>query len=139
MACIRFTEDIARQRKDLIRFLGQPVSVKVEVWPGEEGGLLVLALTPLEGFIHLVADPDDCISEFGPYHISICQRALVSQAELDELHAAWDGVETALPITWVYSEGYMELDTCPLTDGLVSELHYHPEAWYTDRSLHISG
>ena len=31
MACVRFTEDIASHRKDLICWLGQPVRVKVEV------------------------------------------------------------------------------------------------------------
>ena len=139
MACVRFTEDIASRRKDLICWLGQPVRVSVEVWPGAEGGLVVLSLTPLEGFIHLVADPEACIREYGPYHISICQRALVSQAELDELRQAWDGIEIVLPIYWVSGEGCMELDTCPLTDGLVRELHYHPEAWYNDRPFHISG
>ena len=99
----------------------------------------MLSLTPLEGFIHLVADPDDCIREYGPYHISLCQRELVSQSELDQLHAAWDGTETTLPVSWVSGDGCMELDTCPLTEGLVRELHDHPEAWYHALPLHISG
>ena len=124
MACVRFDEDIASHRKDLICFLGQPVRVSVEVWPGTEGGLVVLSLTPLEGFIHLVADPDDCIREFGPYHVSICQRELVSQSELDELREALDGIEETLPISWVSGDCCMELADCPLTEGLIHELHY---------------
>ena len=139
MACVRFTEDIASHRKDLICLLGQPVRVKVEVWPAAEGGLVVLSLTPLEGFIHLVADPDDCIREFGPYHVSICQRELVSQSELDELREALDGIEETLPISWVSGDGCMELADCPLTEGLIHELHYQPDAWYHARPLHISG
>ena len=59
MACIRFSEESARRRKDLICWLGQPVRIDVETW----GGLVVLTLTPLEGFIHLVADPEACIKE----------------------------------------------------------------------------
>ncbi len=85
MACIRFSEESARRRKELICWLGQPVRIDVGTWPGQEGGLVVLTLTPLEGFIHLVADPAACIREYGSYHVSICQRKLVSQSELDEL------------------------------------------------------
>ena len=139
MTCIRLPADIASHRKDLICWIGQPVRVKVETWPGEEGGLVVLALTPLHGFVHLVTDPEACVREYGPYHISICQRALVSQAELDELRQAWDDVEITLHISWVSGDGCMELDAGPLTEGLIRELHDHPEAWYNDRPLHISG
>ena len=139
MACVRLPQDIARHRKDLICWLGQPVRVNVEVWPAAEGGLLVLALTPLHGFVHLVTDPEACVREYGPYHICICQRALVSQAELDELRQAWDGNETTLPISWVSGDGCMELDNCPLTEGLVRELHDQPDAWYNDQPFHISG
>ena len=85
MACIRFSRESAQHRKDLICWLGQPVRITVETLPGQDGGLVVLALTPLEGFIHLVADPADCIKQYGPYHVSLCQKALVSQSDLDEL------------------------------------------------------
>ena len=76
MACIRFPADLAWSRKVLITRLGQPVWISGEVWPGQEEGLVVLALTPLEGSIHLVTNPEACISEHGPYHVSICQKSL---------------------------------------------------------------
>ena len=136
MACIRFSEESARRRKDMICWPGQPVRIDVETW----GDLVVLALTPLEGFIHLVADPEACIREYGSYHISLCQRELVSQSELDELCKTWSGLEIAIPISYVSGEGCMELGTCPLAENrLIRELHHQPDAWYYDRPLHLSG
>ena len=70
MTGIRFSEERAWRRKDLICWLGQPVRIDVET----RGGLVVLTLTPLEGFIHLVADPAACIREYGSYHVSIYAR-----------------------------------------------------------------
>ena len=139
MAGIRFAEDIARQRKDAICRTGQPVRISVDVWGQDEGGLIVLSLTPLNDFIHLVADPDDCIREYGPYHVSLCQRAVATEEELDKLREEWDGVETTLPIAYVSGEGCMELDTCSITEELAGELHYREGAWYRDRPMHISG
>ena len=140
MAGIRFAEDIARQRKDTICRLGQPVRISVDVWPSEEeGGLIVLSLTPLANFLHLVADPDACIREYGPYHVSLCQRALATEEELDKLRQELDGKETTLPIAYVSGEGCMELGACSLTKGLARELHDREGAWYRDRPMHISG
>ena len=135
MAGIRFSEERARRRKDLICWLGQPVRVDVETW----GDLVVLALTPLEGFIHLVADPEACIREFGAYHISICQRELVSQSNLDELCKTWSGLETVVQVSYVSGEGCMEIGGTLAANRLINELHYQPGAWYTERPLHISG
>ena len=140
MAGIRFADDIARQRKDTICRLGQPVRISVDVWPSEEeGGLIVLSLTPLANFLHLVADPDACIREYGPYHVSLCQRALATEEELDKLRQELDGKETTLPIAYVSGEGCMELGACSLTKGLARELHDREGAWYRDRPMHISG
>jgi hypothetical protein len=140
MAGIRFAEDIARQRKDTICRLGQPVRISVDVWPSEEeGGLIVLSLTPLANFLHLVADPDACIREYGPYHVSLCQRALATEEELDKLRQELDGKETTLPIAYVSGEGCMELGACSITEGLARELHDREGAWYRDRPMHISG
>ena len=140
MAGIRFAEDIARQRKDTICRLGQPVRISVDVWPSEEeGGLIVLSLTPLANFLHLVADPDACIREYGPYHVSLCQRALATEEELDKLRQELDGKESTLPIAYVSGEGCMELGACSITEGLARELHDREGAWYRDRPMHISG
>jgi hypothetical protein len=136
MACIRFSEESARRRKDLICWLGQPVRIDVETWPG---GLVVLTLTPLEGFIHLVADPAACIREYGSYHVSICQRELVSQSELDELCKTWGGLEIVIPVSHVSGEGCMEIGGPLAENRLIRELHHQPGAWYTERPLHISG
>ena len=139
MAGIRFAEDIARQRKDAICRTGQPVRISVDVWGQDEGGLIVLSLTPLNDFIHLVADPDACIREYGSYHVSLCQRALATEEELDKLRQELDGKESTLPIAYVSGEGCMELGACSITEGLARELHDREGAWYRDRPMHISG
>ena len=136
----RFPDDQAWERKCAICEHGQPVQISAEVWPGEEGGLVVLSLTPLEGFIHLVTDPEACIREYGPYRVSICQKALVSDGQLTDLRKTWNGVETTLPIAWVSGEGCMEVGKCPLTeDQMIRELHGRANAWYKNRPFHISG
>ena len=139
MVGVRFPDATAAHRKALICWLGQPVRIRVEVLPGWDG-LVAHTLRPLEGFIHLVADPEACVREYGPYHLSICQRALVSDSEMEELRRAWDGLEITLPVSHVSGEGCMELGSCPLTeDVLIRELHHHQDAWYRDRPFHISG
>ena len=135
MTGIRFSEERAWRRKDLICWLGQPVRIDVET----RGGLVVLTLTPLEGFIHLVVDPAACIREYGSYHVSICQRELVSQSELDELCKTWGGLEIVIPVSHVSGEGCMEIGGPLAENRLIRELHYQHGAWYTERPLHISG
>ena len=138
MACVRFPDDVAERRKRLIEWLGQPVRVNVDVLPWGED-FVVLTITPLHGFIHLVTDPEACIREFGAYHVSLCQRSLVSASEMAQLHRTWNGVELTLPIDHVSSDGCLELGKCALTeDSLIRVLHYHPQAWYCDRFFHIS-
>ena len=138
MACVRFPDDVAERRKRLIEWLGQPVRVNVDVLPWGED-FVVLTITPLHGFIHLVTDPEACIREFGAYHVSLCQRSLVSASEMAQLHRTWSGVELTLPIAYVSGEGCLELDACELTeDPLIRALHDNPQAWYFDRPLHIS-
>jgi len=139
MAGVRFPDDVARERKDAICRAGQPVRISVEVWGEAEGGLIVLSLTPLPDFIHLVVDPVECIREYGAYHVSLCQRALATDDEMDQLRMEWDGVELVLPIAYISGEGCMELGDCPLTAGLARNLHDRPGAWYSTRPLHISG
>lgn len=139
LPCVRFADEEAHRRKWQIRSHGQPVRLSVETMSGDDG-LVAITLTPLEGFVHLVQDPERCIREYGPYHVSVCQRSLVSDDAMDQLWQRWNDVETVLPIDWVSGEGCMELGKCPLTDDpLIRDLHYHPEAWYYDRPFHISG
>ena len=137
MVCIRFADDEAIRRKAQIVEVGQPARLEVCVL---DGALVALVVHPLEGFIHLVQDPEECIAAYGPYHISIAQVELVTEETLAELSARWDGMEVVLPICNVRNEGYMELGECPLSrDPVIRALHDHKEDWYRDRTLHISG
>ena len=137
MVCIRFADDEATRRRAQIIEAGQPVRLEVRVL---DGALLALVVHPLAGFVHLVQDPDDCIRELGAYHISIAQVELVTQVDLAVLRARYDNTEVLLPIRAVLGEGYMELGDGPLAmDPSIRDLHDHPDAWYRDRTLHISG
>ena len=137
MAGIRFPEDEAYRRKTRICEDGQPVRPKVEVL---DGSLVAIVLESLPGFTHLVQDPEECIASYGPYHISIAQIELFTAQMIADLRSRWDDVEVVLPIDIVRADGYMELGDCPLyRDATIQALHGHPDAWYRERSLHISG
>ena len=124
------------RRKNAIEQNGQPVVLRVACL----GELLAIALEPGSGFIHLVQDHEACIEAYGPYHLSVCQMGLVSGADVAELRARWDGVQTTLAIAWCGRGGYMELADNPLTDDqILRRLHFHPNAWYAHREWHISG
>jgi len=132
----RFDAHEADMRKTSIIKDGQPVRLHV-AWLRD---LLVLSIEPRAGFIHLVRNVEDCIRAFGPYHISICQRDLVSDNDLELMRALFHETECILPISYVGSEGYMEVQECIFAHhGVVRRLHDQPGAWYRDRSLHISG
>ena len=135
MPCDRFPDAEAEARKAMIETNGQPVCITVEIW---DERLLVLALAPLDGFVHLVANVDECIAEVGKYHISVCQQELVSDDVLQNLKQELNGLETVLPILKVRSEGCMELGDCTATE-LISDLHEQEGAWYRGWPLHISG
>ena len=105
--------------------------------PGEE--ILVLALTPLEGWIHLVQDPAECVAAFGPYHVSVCQASLASEEDVQALRVRFAGKRMQIPVHDILNEGFMELGECAITqDETFSRLHGHCDAWYRDRSVHIS-
>ena len=115
---------------------GQPVVLRMACL----GDLFAIVLEPEDNFIHLVQDPEACVGAFGPYHISICQMDLVSDAEVAILKTRWDGIRLTLPISCVRRDGYMELAESPLTrDQTLHHLHFHPQAWYSSRAWHISG
>ena len=139
--CLRWPKEEALKRKRLILAQGQPAQLDVaflEGWqPGEE--LLVLTLTPLEGWIHLVQDPAECICAFGPYHVSVCQASLASEEDLQALRVRFAGKRMQIPVHDILNEGFLELGECAITrDEIFSRLHGHPDAWYRDRSVHIS-
>ena len=139
--CLRWPKEEALKRKRLILGQGQPVQLDVaflEGWqPGEE--LLVLTLTPLEGWIHLVQDPAECVRAFGPYHVSVCQASLASEEDVQALRVRFAGKRMQIPVHDILNEGFLELGECAITrDETFSRLHGHPDAWYRDRSVHIS-
>ena len=137
MAGIRFDDEASAKRKALMCQQGQPVLLKIEML---NGSLVVVVTEPQDGFIHLVQDPQACLDEYGEYHMSICQRELVTNVMLHELRSRWDGVAVTLPIQRVGGWACVETAECPLTqDHLIQRLHGHNDAWYKDRPHHISG
>ena len=124
----------AEIRKQIIEQQGQPVRLRIEWW----GCLLVVVVEPLDGFVHLVRNWEQCVEAFGEYHVSVAQYPTASNADYNALHAAWNGVALQLPIAHVSNEGCMELGQCTLFND-VFRVHNRPDAWYADRSLHISG
>ena len=115
--CLRWPEEEALKRKRLILAQGQPAQLDVaflEGWqPGEE--LLVLTLTPLEGWIHLVQDPAECVRAFGPYHVSVCQASLASEEDVQALRVRFAGKRMQIPVHDILNEGFLELGECAIT------------------------
>ena len=130
---VRFEYDEAWMLKQSILLVGQPVRLQVAWWHD----LLVIECEPMPAFVHLVRNVDFCIQEYGKYHISVAQWPVATQDDFNALYRAWNGVVVQLPIKYVSNEGYLELDDCPLVHDC-SPIHYRPEAWYSDRALHIS-
>ena len=137
-AGLRFSWDEHARRATLILAHGQPCILALE-WLGD---LLALTIHPSPGWVHLVLDPDECVKEYGPYHISIAQRALVTQSDENVLRRRWNGVEVVLHMHSVSPyTGYQELAYVdPICqDDVIDRLHFHPLACYKERALHVSG
>ena len=141
MACVRWPDATAHHLKQLIVRDGQPARLDVAILDDDAcPGLLAVVVTPLNGWRHLVQDPDECIAAYGPYHVSICQASLASAGDIAALRTKFAGVEMTLAICVVSGEGCMELAECELTRcDIVRKLHFHEHAWYTERPFHISG
>ena len=140
--CVRWPQEEAWERKRLIKQHGQPARLDVDflegVRPGDEG-ILAIIVTAQDGWLHLVQDPAECISAYGPYHVSICQASLASDEDVQELRGKFAGMQLILPVGDVTSEGCLELGECAITqDETFCRLHGHTRAWYRDRSVHIS-
>ena len=135
MADMRFDDEESAKRMALMCQQGQPVLLKTEVL---NESLVVVVTKPQDGFIHLVQDPQACLDEYGEYHMSICQRELVTHDMLHELRSRWDGVAVTLPIQRVGGWACMEIAECPLTqDHMIQRRHGHKDAWYKDRPFFI--
>ena len=140
--CIRWPQEEAWERKRLIKERGQPAQLDIDflegLRPGDES-ILALIVTPLDGWLHLVQDPAECIAAYGPYHVSICQASLASDEDVQKLRGRFAGMHLRLHVSDVTSEGCLELGECAITqDETFRRLHGHPYAWYRDRPVHIS-
>ena len=134
----RYSLDEHARRRALILANGQKGVLSI-AWLGD---LLAVTIRPSPDWVHLVVDPDECEEEFGPYHISIAQRELVTQADEEALRERWNGAEVVLWMNWVsHRSGYQELAYGDIvcSDAVIQRLHFHPSAWYMDRPLHVSG
>ena len=120
-------------KRCIVRY-GQEVRLSAQ-WLGH---LLAVVAEPKENFIHLVRNPAECITSFGPYHVSVAQWPTATWDDFNYLSAILDGQEVTLPFTDVLSYGFMQLGDCELAD-LVRPIHSREDAWYRDRPLHISG
>ena len=120
-------------KRCIVRY-GQEVRLSVQ-WLGD---LLAVVAEPKENFIHLVRNPAECISSFGPYHASVAQWPTATWDDFNYLSAILNGQEVTLPFTAVLSYGFMQLGDCELAD-LVRPIHNREGAWYRERPLHISG
>ena len=87
MACVRFDNAEHELRKQRILSDGQPVRLRVD-WLDD---LLAVVLEPEAAFVHLVTDWRASVEAFGAYHVSLAQRGVVTEQDVDELRARWDG------------------------------------------------
>ena len=130
---IRFSDDEAWQRTYAIERHGQPVRLRVE-WSGH---LLMVVCEPLDGFVHLVQNVEQCVQAFGEYHISLSQWPVATTDDYEYLHRRWHEVTTVIPISHVSGAACLEIGDCFLA-AECKQVHNRPEAWYADRPLHIS-
>ena len=101
------------------------------------GRLLVVVCEPLDRFVHLVANPEECIEACGQYHISVAQWQIATENDFDALTARWGGRRVQLNVELVSGEACLELAPSPLVEP-VRAMHERPDACYAGRSSHIS-
>ena len=99
--------------------------------------MLVVVCEPLDRFVHLVANPEECIEAYGQYHISVAQWPIVAENDFDALTARWGGRRVQLNVELVSGEACLELAPSPLVEQ-VRAMRERPDACYADRSIHIS-
>ena len=99
--------------------------------------MLVVVCEPLDRFVHLVANPEECIEAYGKYHISGAQWQIATENDFDALTARWGGRRVQLNVELVSGEACLELAPSPLVEQ-VRAMHERPDACYAGRSIHIS-
>ena len=99
--------------------------------------MLVVVCEPLDRFVHLVANPEECIEAYGQYHISVAQWPIATENDFDALTARWGGRRVQLNVELVSGEACFELAPSPLVEQ-VRAMHERPDACYAGRSINIS-
>ena len=99
--------------------------------------MLVVVCEPLDRFVHLVANPEECIEAYGQYHISVAQWPIATENDFDALTARGGGRRGQLNVELVSGEACLELAPSPLVEQ-VRAMHERPDACYAGRSIHIS-
>ena len=54
-------------------------------------------------FVQLCTNPEECVREWGPYHIRIATVEHVKPEEEDKLHERYDALEIVIPVERVTS------------------------------------
>ena len=104
-------------------------------WYGR--GLLVVEVQPRPGFVHLTRNWEECISAYGPYHISVGFSPGVGLTDAYLLAGLCDGLVTNIPIRDVQSRGCLVIGDGWLRDA-IAPLHARAAGGYADREIHIS-
>jgi hypothetical protein len=131
-----YEEHFARQKR--ICEQGLPCTLRLHL----SGDLWMLQVIPGEGFPHLV--PEETLSNFEEYHISLCTSWTADSTALDRLRQRWDGWRGQLPIAgWggevaVTSTGAFAVVGGALAEDPDVQLLHGTCAWYDERQLHIS-
>ena len=99
--------------------------------------LLVVEVQPRPGFVHLTRNWQECISAYGPYHISVGFSPGVGLTDASLLAGLVDGLVTNIPIREVQSRGSLVIGDGWLRDA-IAPLHARVAGGYADREIHIS-
>ena len=107
---------------------------------GYLGDLLIIIVQPTDAFIHLATNVTECISSWGPYHISLCKYWQVTDDQISVLKRDWVGRRVTIKISrvsaWRNCTMVLAEDDPLVTDPLVQELHRAGPFWY--REIHFS-
>ena len=138
----RLTPSLARMKKNFLRKHGFTARVSVSLM----GDLVALVLEPmtrrdfrnsllLSGGVKAY---NSLSLVFMPYHISLCDRKYMSDAEFDTLKEFFNGTELHVPVADVEGDGCIILGNTFPHFTTLEEL-YLRKYWWKSCKLHISG
>ena len=133
---VRYPDDEDWDRCARLVKEGQPVKLWVELL---NNWLLALTVEYNEKFVHLCTNPEECIHEWGPYHVTIAGKEHVQFDEMEELRRRYHGVEMVIPVERVTSGYTLEISRTSEfhDDKLLMNIHRRCDR-YGGRELHIS-